>query len=69
MNCNGQRVANYVMLNTDSTGVYKVVAEYTNLNKNITHWDVDWINGDPVDVPSCGYDLSLCPSKYTYLSR
>lgn len=44
--------------------MYDVVAEYTNLNKTISSWTVEWMNGkDPLDTPLCGYDMSLCPSK------
>ncbi|XP_044257386.1 atrial natriuretic peptide receptor 2-like [Tribolium madens] len=62
MNCNGQRVATYVMLQLNASDHYDVVAEFTTLNKNITSWNVEWINGkDPLDTPVCGYDMSLCP--------
>lgn len=48
----------------NSSDMYDVVAEYTNLNKTISSWTVEWMNGkDPLDTPLCGYDMSLCPSK------
>jgi atrial natriuretic peptide receptor A len=62
INCNGQRVASYVLLQMNSSDMYDVVAEYTNLNKTISSWTVEWMNGkDPLDTPLCGYDMSLCP--------
>lgn len=64
MNCNGQRVANYVMLQLNASDYYNVVAEFTTLTKNITSWSVEWTNGkDPSDTPLCGFDDSLCPGK------
>ncbi|XP_063929420.1 atrial natriuretic peptide receptor 1 isoform X2 [Zophobas morio] len=61
MNCNGQRVAKYVMLQLNSSNQYEIAAEYTNEIKNITTWNVQWLNEDPLDTPTCGYDMSLCP--------
>ena len=66
MNCNGQRVAKYVMLQLNSSNQYEIAAEYTNEIKNITTWNVQWLNEDPLDTPTCGYDMSLCPRKHKH---
>ncbi|XP_060537120.1 atrial natriuretic peptide receptor 2-like isoform X2 [Cylas formicarius] len=63
MNCNAQRVAEYVLLNINSKGVYEVVAKYSTLNKTIRSWNLN--RTFPPDTPECGFDLSKCPTYDT----
>lgn len=66
MNCNAQRVTKFAMKTVTSSGDYETVAVYSILNKTITNWTVQWPFGVPLDTPSCGYDLSKCPSMLKY---
>ncbi|KAK9890315.1 hypothetical protein WA026_010417 [Henosepilachna vigintioctopunctata] len=63
MNCNGQRINHFALVNVNATGQYEIIAKYDASTKTITQWDVKWPSGDdmPSDTPKCGYDMSLCP--------
>lgn len=67
VNCNGQRVIKYGLMQLNDTDNLQIVAEYNVLDKNVTFLrDIVWPNGKiPLDTPTCGYDMSKCPCKLT----
>lgn len=63
MNCNGQRTAQYALLNVNSSGEYEIVGIYSTSSKSVNNWSVSWPFGvPPSDTPTCGFDLSKCPT-------
>lgn len=69
MNCNGQRTAQYALLNVNSSGEYEIVGIYSTSNKSVNNWSVRWPFGVPSDTPTCGFDLSKCPSRFPRINK
>lgn len=67
INCNGQRVSSYALMQINSSGLLEIVSEYHIINKTIRPIrQIVWPNGKiPIDTPICGFDNSLCPCKST----
>ncbi|KAJ8923609.1 hypothetical protein NQ315_010188, partial [Exocentrus adspersus] len=62
MNCNGQRTAQYALLNVNSTGHFRIVGIYSTSDKTVSNWTIKWPFGEPSDTPKCGFDMSKCPT-------
>uniref|UniRef100_A0A1I8GAT2 Guanylate cyclase n=1 Tax=Macrostomum lignano TaxID=282301 RepID=A0A1I8GAT2_9PLAT len=75
INKNGDRNADYSLLDMDKdTGEFAVVAHY-NGNKKVYELvkdrQIDWNNEEnlpPKDIPTCGFDYSLCKKDLTQMA-
>lgn len=69
---NGDRVSDYSLLNMDpKTGYYRTVANYYNRSglEFVPGEKIYWPGGKdtpPLDMPTCGFDNSLCPDLPGY---
>lgn len=68
INCNGQRVTQYGLMQLNETGTnFHIVAKYNIIDKNVTFIrNITWPNNAmrPSDTPECGYDMSKCPRTF-----
>ncbi|XP_017784282.1 PREDICTED: atrial natriuretic peptide receptor 2-like [Nicrophorus vespilloides] len=65
INCNGQRVAKYALMQMNGEDKFHIVAEYNTLDKEVQMLkNITWVSGtQPGDTPVCGYDNSKCPTE------
>lgn len=70
INCNGLRVASFAItqINADLSGL-ETVATYDTYSKRVSYLrEFRWPLGEiPSDTPTCGFDMSLCPSKLRWI--
>ncbi|XP_025194513.1 atrial natriuretic peptide receptor 1 [Melanaphis sacchari] len=73
IDANGDRIADYSLLDMDPTTYeFKIVANYIGKNQSLEYvpgMSIHWAGGrtsPPPDIPSCGFDNSLCKTMPIY---